>query len=118
MTPQTSSWLLDANVTQVLQEFLSERGISSVTAQDQGWAELTNGNLVQAAVDGGFRVILTRDKLFKESASRTLRRHPDVCIVLLKLPQAKAPELRRLLEAMWVSTPIVPVSGELVLWPK
>jgi hypothetical protein len=55
---QSTRWLLDANVTHILQEFLSDRGITCSNAQAEGRAELTNGRLVQAAVDGGFRVLL------------------------------------------------------------
>ena len=104
-------------MTHILQEFLTAHGIACSNAQAEGWAELSNGKLVQAAVDGGFRVVLTRDKLFKESASRTLRHHADVSIVLLKLPQAKGPELKSLLASLWGAAPIVPVPGELVFWP-
>lgn len=110
-------WLLDTNVSHTLVDFLMSYGISCSTAQAEGWAELSNGNLVQAAVDGGFLVILTRDKLFKESASRTLRKHTGVSIVLLKLPQAKEAELTQLLGKMWANAPITPVAGQLVFWP-
>lgn len=114
---QSNRWLLDANVTHVLQVFLCDLGIGCSNAQAEGWAQLSNGKLVQAAVDGGFQVLLTRDKLFKESASRTLRLHSNVSIVLLNLPQAKEPELKQLLAVKWAAAPIMPVPGQLVFWP-
>jgi hypothetical protein len=42
-------WLLDKNVPVQLKPLLSEFGIESVTADSQGWGQLTNGKLVAAA---------------------------------------------------------------------
>jgi predicted nuclease of predicted toxin-antitoxin system len=113
-----SKWILDTNVPFLLKEFLSSKGIDCSTAQEHGWGELKNGELVKASFDNGFRVILTRDKLFIESASRTLKFLPDVSIVLLALPQLKESELKQLLIASWNHNNIYPVAGQLVLWPE
>jgi hypothetical protein len=50
-------WLLDANM--------------DVHGQ-RGWKSLSNGELLRAAVDAGFKCLLTRDQLFGESASQAL----------------------------------------------
>jgi hypothetical protein len=47
-------WLLDANMDVHLRSVLSELGFASETAADRGWKALSNGQLVAAAVVGGF----------------------------------------------------------------
>jgi hypothetical protein len=47
--------------------------ISCDTAGQRGWKSLSNGELVPAAVDAGFKCLLTRDQLFGESASQALK---------------------------------------------
>ena len=83
-------WLLDKNVPVQLKNLLSEFGIASVTADSKGWGGLTNGKLVTAAVSEGISCILTRDRQFCQSASRALRDHRTICIVLLTIPQLRA----------------------------
>ena len=63
-------WLLDVNMPKSLGKLLCGFGIGAECADDRGWGALTNGTLVEAAVTAGFRCILTRDRLFSESASR------------------------------------------------
>jgi hypothetical protein len=57
-------WLLDVNMPKQVRGFLWEFGIVAHAADDRGWGALTNGALVEAASQAGFRVILTRDRLF------------------------------------------------------
>jgi predicted nuclease of predicted toxin-antitoxin system len=114
---QNSKWILDTNVPFLLREFLISKGIPCATAQEHGWGELKNGELVRATFDSNFRVIVTRDKLFRESANRTLKHLPEVSIVLLSLPQLKENELRQLLDATWQTQNIIPIAGKLIIWP-
>ena len=67
-------WLLDANMDVHLASVLTGLGIECDTAGNRGWKALSNGDLVKAAVDAGFRCLLTRDRLFGESASRARKR--------------------------------------------
>jgi hypothetical protein len=50
---------------------------------------LTNGILVEAAANAGFNCILTRDRLFGESAARALKRFPGFSVVLVTIPQLR-----------------------------
>ena len=50
-------WLLDANIDIRVREILAEFGIESRTAESLGWKQLLNGDLVQAAVKGGFKCV-------------------------------------------------------------
>jgi hypothetical protein len=52
--------LLDHNVPYPLTNFL--RGHDLATADDMGWARLENGDLLRAAEDAGFDVMITADK--------------------------------------------------------
>jgi Domain of unknown function (DUF5615) len=111
-------WLLDANVDVHLAGIFRERGIACDFAARRGWKALSNGELVAAAFGEGFRCLLTRDRLFGESASRALKSFPDFAVVVITLPQRRWPEYReRFLEA-WAASPIQPVPGSLVLWPN
>ena len=90
-------WLLDANMDVHLVAVLADLGISSATAASRGWKALSNGDLVAAAVAGGFDCLLTQDQLFGESASRALRSYPAMAIVVIKLPRQRwqpGPNLR------------------------
>jgi hypothetical protein len=80
-------WLLDANMDVHLTRALAEFGIVSETAADRGWKALSNGQLVAAAVAGGFDCLLTRDRLLGESASYALRLHSTFAVILINLPQ-------------------------------
>ncbi len=111
-------WLLDVNMPRPLIAALAELGIQAKTAIDQGWKNLTNGRLVEAAVSQGFSCLLTRDKLFGDSASRALRNFPQFSVVLITLPQMKAPGFMENFKAAWRLSPIKPVPGEMIHWPK
>ncbi|SRR5712691_11718187 len=82
-------WLLDKNVPIQLAALLGELGVEAATADSKGFGSLTNGELVVAAVEAGVSCILTRDRLFSESASRSLKIHRGVCLVVLTLPQGE-----------------------------
>jgi hypothetical protein len=82
-------WLLDAKMDVHLISVLAELGISAETAVARGWNAFSNGELVGAAVAGGFECLLARDRLFGESASRALRVHSEFAVVLITLPQQR-----------------------------
>jgi len=63
--------LLDVNMPKQVRALLGELGIVAHTEEDRAWGGLTNGALVEAASQAGFRVMLTRDRLFSESAARS-----------------------------------------------
>jgi len=110
-------WLLDANMPLQLIGFLSGLGINADSAITRGWSTLSNGALVGAAVQAGFKTLLTRDRLFGESASRTLRTYPEFCVVLITLPQLRSTALLRVFKTAWDKQRIVPVPGRAIEWP-
>src|ERR1039457_4127196 len=81
---------MDVHLVSVLTGFK----ISCDTAGKRGWKALSNGDLVNAAVDAGFLCLLTRDQLFGESASRALRRFPQFAVVVVNVPQRPWPQYR------------------------
>ena len=82
-------WLLDVNMPSRLVLLLKQLSIDAETAQARGWGALNNSRWVEATVAAGFSCLLTRDRLFGESASRALKRFPEFCIVLVTLPQLR-----------------------------
>ena len=110
-------WLLDVNIPSKLISLLNELGIQSETAHSRGWDALSNGSLIEAAAVAGFVSLLTRDRLFAEAASRTLKRFPDFSVVTITLPQLRAELFLSAFRAAWNRTPIVPVAGQMVHWP-
>src|SRR4051794_24655948 len=106
-------WLLDANMDVHLVSVLAGFDICSDTAANRGWKALANGDLVKAAVDSGFRCLLTRDQLFGESASRALKLFPDFAVVIISVPQQPWTKYRELFLALWTERPITPVPGQL-----
>jgi len=110
-------WLLDVNVPSKVAAFLSKRGIVCARTDRQGWTHLKNSELVEAAVEQGFECLLTRDKMFGESAARSLRRHTRFAVVLLSLRQARELEYLAEFEKQWDKSVIQPVPGKKIIWP-
>jgi hypothetical protein len=110
-------WLLDVNMPRQLKPLLVELGITAETANARGWGTLVNGDLLEAAATAGFKCLLTRDRLFRESASRHLKRYPDFAIIVGLLPQVRAPHFLASFKAAWEKTPIVPTPGQVQSWP-
>ena len=79
-------WLLDANIDIHLLEVLQGLQIDCDTAENRGWKALRNGELVAAAVNAGFNTLITRGRLFAESASRAWRTFPGLSVVVVTLP--------------------------------
>lgn len=111
-------WLLDVNMPKKLASVLGEFGIQAHSADDHGWGALSNGALVEAAAHAGFQCVLTRDRLFSESAARTLKRYPGFSVVLVMIPQLRGAEFLEHFRNAWDRDPIQPVAGALVCWPS
>jgi predicted nuclease of predicted toxin-antitoxin system len=111
-------WLLDVNVPKKIAHVLGEFGIDAQTAESRGWSDLTNGELIEAAAGAGFLCVLTRDRLFGESAARSLRRFPEICVVLIAIPQLRGEQFLEQFRLAWAKTPIRPVPGAFVRWPS
>jgi predicted nuclease of predicted toxin-antitoxin system len=111
-------WLLDVNLPNGLRSVLLDLGFESHTTVHQGWRNLGNGELSKAAVTAGFRVILTRDRLFGESAAKALQMYPQLCVVILKIPQSKAESYLASFKNHWEKNPILIVSGTVIEWPS
>lgn len=110
-------WLLDANVDVHLVPILRSFGVECDTAANRGWKSLSNGDLVRAAVEARFQCLLTRDRLFGESAARALKSFPDFAVVVVEMPQLIWPEYSKQFRQNWLLNPIVPVPGKLTSWP-
>jgi predicted nuclease of predicted toxin-antitoxin system len=111
-------WLPDVNMPKKIVDVLGEFGIQAQAADAWGWKGLTNGVLVEAAVQAGYSCVLTRDRLFSESAARALKRFPQFSVVLVAIPQLRGPEFLERFRAAWNRNPIQPVAGELLHWPS
>jgi hypothetical protein len=110
-------WLLDANMDVHLVSVLTDFQISSDTAGQRGWKSLSNGELVRAAFDAGFKCLLTRDQLFGESASQALKHFPEFAVVVVNVAQRPWPQYREEFLARFRERPIEPVAGKLIQWP-
>ena len=110
-------WLLDANMDVHLASVLAGFEIVCDTAGNRGWKALSNGDLVKAAAEAGFECLLTRDRLFGESASRALKSLPHFAVVVVNIPQQRWLRYREQFVAQWTEHPIKPVAGRLIDWP-
>lgn len=110
-------WLLDVNMPKKLAQLLGEFGIESYSADDKGWGGMTNGILVEAAVNAGFDCILTRDRLFGESAARALKRFPAFSVVLVTIPQLRGSAFLEQFRRAWERSPVQPLAGQFLVWP-
>jgi predicted nuclease of predicted toxin-antitoxin system len=110
-------WLLDVNMPKKLVAVLGEFGVEAATAESRGWRGFTNGELVEAAAGAGFTCILTRDRLFSESAAGMFSRFPRFCVVLVTLPQLRGAQFLEQFRFSWQRNPIRPEPGMLIRWP-
>lgn len=111
-------WLLDANVPAKLALLLQQLGVEAATAQSRGWGGLSNGDLLDAAAAAGFSCVLTRDRLFGQSAGRSLKRFPIMSVVLLTLPQLRERQFLEAFRAAWQVAPALLVPGQVTSWPS
>ena len=110
-------WLLDVNLPNGLLKKLEKLGIKAETTAYRGWRNLGNGKLSEAAFGAGFKVILTRDRLFGESAGKALKSFPELSVVILNSPQSKGASFLQAFEDFWIQSPIRPVLGSVIEWP-
>ena len=110
-------WLLDANIPLQPVALLKELGVDADSAISRGWYTFSNGRLVEAAAGAKFSALLTRDRLFAESAANVLIKYPDFCVVRVTLAQARAPRFLLAFRSAWRTAPIAPVPGQIVDWP-
>ena len=110
-------WLLDANMPIQLVALLKELGIEADSSVARGWNTLSNGNLVNAAVRAKFSALLTRDRLFGESAAQTLKIHNEFCIVRVRLPQLRASQFLAAFRTARQTVQIIPAPGQTIDWP-
>ncbi|HVA40486.1 MAG TPA: hypothetical protein VNF49_07460 [Candidatus Binataceae bacterium] len=96
---------------------LGELGIEADSAVARGWNTLSNGSLVSAAVVAKFTALLTRDRLFGESAAQALKLHSEFCIVRVTLPQLRAGAFVQAFRAAWQKARIIPAPGRMIAWP-
>jgi len=111
-------WLLDVNMPKKVASLLGGFGLQAQCADDRGWGDLTNGALVEAAVQAGFQCLLTRDRLFSESAARALKRFPTFSVVLVTIPQLRGTEFLEQFQSAWQRAPVQPAAGQLLRWPS
>ncbi len=110
-------WLLDVNLPNGLIRLLQSYGIPCATTALRGWRDLTNGALAEAAFREGFRVILTRDRLFGTSARGALAALPELAIVVATLPQAREEAYLVEFETRWRRKRIEPIAEAVGDWP-
>lgn len=110
-------WLLDANMDVHLLALLKQLGVDCEATTRRGWQALANGDLVAAAVKGGFTCLLTQDRLFGEAAGRALRAQPGFCVVVVRLQQLPWKKYRETFGSAWSKSPIQPRAGKIVHWP-
>jgi Domain of unknown function (DUF5615) len=105
-------WLLDANMPVQPIALLTELGVEADSAVARGWNTVSNGSLVRAAVKAKFTALLTRDRLFGESAAQALRAHKDFGIVRVTLPQLRASQFLAAFRTAWQTARIIPAPGQ------
>ena len=110
-------WLLDVNLPNGLLKKLQSFGVHAETTAYRGWRNLGNGKLAEAAFNAGFKVILTRDRLFGESAGKALKNFPELAVIVINIPQSKESNFLKSFEEAWNKAPIRPTNGSVVEWP-
>ena len=110
-------WLLDVNLPNGLVAALKEFGIDCDTTAGRGWRELENGELARAASAAGFTSILTRDRLFGESAGKALKHHPGLAVVIVTIPQSRSSLYMSEFRRHWGIAAIQPLAGRVIEWP-
>jgi hypothetical protein len=109
-------WLLDANMPVQLVALPRELGIEADSAVARGWNTFSNGRLVSAAVQAKFTALLTRDRLFAESAAGALKTNNEFCVVRVTLPQLRAGAFLQAFRGAWQEARISPAPGRVIEW--
>jgi hypothetical protein len=74
------------------------------TAAQQGWDTLKNGELLTAAEEAGFDLVLTTDKNMRYQQNLTNRKIAVVILGLQQWPRLR-PHVQRIVEAVNAATP-------------
>jgi predicted nuclease of predicted toxin-antitoxin system len=111
-------WLLDVNIPLALKAFLKQKGITAETAEERGWRQLENGDLVSSAATAGYQCLLTRDRRFALSARKTLKKFPGFSVVIIRLLQMKEPLYFDAFETAWAKRAVTPIPGKVIEWPE
>jgi hypothetical protein len=74
------------------------------TAAQQGWETLKNGELLTAAEDAGFELLLTTDKNMRYQQNLANRKIAVVVVALQQWPSLR-PHVERIVEAVNAATP-------------
>jgi hypothetical protein len=74
------------------------------TAAQQGWDKLSNGDLLTAAEEGGFDLLLTTDKNMRYQQNLVGRKIAIVVLGRQQWPQLR-PHIQRVVEAVNAATP-------------
>ena len=109
--------LVDHNLPPAVAKILVKHGFDCSTAAAKGWSALTNGELIQVAVDGGFEGIIAKDIRFHLDGQVVLKKHPKFAIVIVALPQAKKGIYLSAMEERLHTTKLIPVLGKVLVWP-
>lgn len=110
-------WLLDVNIPLALKTFLAQHQITVETAENRGWRQLENGDLVSAATTAGFHCLITRDKKIAQSAAKALGQYPEFAVVIITINQVKEPLYLKHFEDEWNKSPLQPIRGKVISWP-
>lgn len=113
--------LIDHNIKPAVFNILRRYGHEAESAGYNNWESLQNGELVKAAADAGFEVILTQDTTFEVDGADGWRMYPSVAIILIDtdaLPQkGAAPYLQRFEDALRAESFNIS-KGDSNKWPK
>ena len=111
-------WLLDHNLPTQLAKFLKSAGIDCSWTSAEGWQNLSNGELVKAAVASGYTCLLTNDRQFANSAGNALTKNPGFSVVEIELLQAPKHEFIKKFETAWNQKNITPEPAKVIKWPN
>lgn len=70
-----------------------------------------------AAAATAVSCILTRDRLFAQSAKKSLHIHQTISVVVWTFPQLRAAVFLEAFRQAWSAARIQPVEGQVQLWP-
>ena len=94
--------LFDQATPVPIRAFLDQHSVS--TASQQGWDKLKNGDLLTAAENAGFHVLLTTDKNIRYQQDLTRRKIAVVVLGRQQWPQLR-PHVHLIVEAVNRATP-------------
>ena len=87
--------LLDHNLDRRLKDYLTEFDVS--TTNEQGWSDLSNGDLLLTAEKTGFEVMLTADSNIKHQQNLSGR---QISILILRSPNNRLATHLEMIEAI------------------